>query len=133
MQYVDANALVKVYVGEPDAARAQEILNADPDWMTAGHTIVEVRRNLARILRGDALTSERNRFTRHWAAMSVVELTPSVCERAASISETTGLRTMDALHLGAAQVAASGMIPFVTFDVRLAHAARSLGWTVLGS
>ena len=34
----------------------------------------------------------------------------------------------DALHLAAAERAGGRSVPIVTFDVRLGHAGRSLGW-----
>lgn len=42
------------------------------------------------------------------------------------------VRTLDALHLGAALRLGTG-ITFCTFDARLAHAARSLGFVVAGA
>jgi predicted nucleic acid-binding protein len=63
----------------------------------------------------------------------VVELTHEVCEAAAELAEVTGARSLDALHLGAAKVVGGGALPFVTFDLRQAQAARALGWVVLGS
>jgi len=55
-----------------------------------------------------------------------------VCERAGDLAETLGVRTLDAFHLGAAERAGAGALHFLTYDVRQAQAARSLGWTVLG-
>ena len=52
---------------------------------------------------------------------------------AGDVVEITGARTLDALHLGAARVVGGGALPIVTFDLRQAQAARSLGWVVLGS
>lgn len=63
----------------------------------------------------------------------MVALDDAVCRRAAVFAETIGARTLDALHLAAAEVVGGGAMPFVTFDRRLAGAARSLGWTVLGA
>lgn len=48
--YVDTSALLKRYVEEPDSDRADELLAADPELVTARHTVVEVRRNLSRLL-----------------------------------------------------------------------------------
>lgn len=101
--------------------------------MTARHTAVEVRRNLARELQGAAPRAARRQFDRDWGAVAVVELTGDVFEAAAQIAEVTGARTLDALLLGAAREAGGGALPFVTFDLRQAPVARSLGWTVLGS
>jgi predicted nucleic acid-binding protein len=49
------------------------------------------------------------------------------------MAEATGARTLDALHLAAAQRIGGGALPFVTADLRQAQIARSLGWVVLGS
>lgn len=131
--YVDASALLKLYFEEPDSDHAEELLSSDPEWVTARHTAVEVRRNLARELGGSELAAARRQFERDWRAMAVVELTAEVCEAAAQIAELTGARTLDALHLGAAKVVGGGALPVITFDLRQAQAARALGWTVLGS
>jgi uncharacterized protein len=48
--YVDSSALLKRYVDEPDSETAESLLRSDPSLLTARHAIVEVRRNLARLL-----------------------------------------------------------------------------------
>lgn len=47
-------------------------------------------------------------------------------------TEQTAVRTLDALHLGAAQRLGTAMT-FLTFDVRQAQAARALGFAVAGA
>ena len=129
--YVDSSALLKRHVDEPDSNLANEILGSDESLMTARHTIVEVRRNLARLLdQGDAAAA-RSAFLTDMKAFGIVELDAFTCESAASISELTGARTLDALHLAAAQRLGGSSIGFVTFDLRQAQAARTLGMTVL--
>jgi predicted nucleic acid-binding protein len=91
-----------------------------------------VRRNLARLLEGDPLERARERFRAHWRALDVIAVDAETCELAAQLAAQTGARTLDALHLGAAAVAA-GDLPIVTFDRRLAEAARPLGWEVRGA
>jgi hypothetical protein len=131
--YVDSSALLKRYLDEPDSDRFDDALSADPQWVTARHTRVEVRRNLARALEGRDLRAARAQFERDWERCDVVELDERTCEVAAGIAEATGARTLDALHLGAAQRAGGGALPVLTADLRQAGAARGLGWTVLGS
>lgn len=131
--YIDTSAVLKRYLDEPDSEAAETLLASDPEWVTARHTAVEVRRNLARALTGRDLTRARESFAADWMTMAIVELDESTCELAATVAETLGARTLDALHLGAAQRVGRGAIPFVTFDLRQAQVARSLGWTVLGS
>jgi uncharacterized protein len=130
--YIDSSVLLKAYLDEPESDRAADLLQADPRWVTARHTSVEVRRNLARTLEGRPALEARDQFLRHWEAMFVIEVDEAVCEAASQIAEVTGIRSPDALHLGAARRLGPGAIPFVTFDLRQAQAARTLGWTVLG-
>ncbi|MGH9048988.1 MAG: type II toxin-antitoxin system VapC family toxin [Acidimicrobiia bacterium] len=131
--YVDASALLKRYVDEPDRDAGDEILLADTEWVTARHTFVEVHRNLARLLEGSAFARARDDFVFDWERMIVVELDEPTCDRAAELAVTLGVRTLDALHLAAAQRVGGPALPFVTYDLRQAQAARSLGWQVLGS
>ena len=131
--YVDSSAFLKLYLEESDSRRSEELLSADPVWVTGRHTSIEVRRNLARTLRGTPLVTARRQFARDWEATAVVELTAEVCDAAAELGELTGARSLDALHLGAARVVGGGALPLVTFDLRQAQIARGLGWVVLGS
>ena len=51
---------------------------------------------------------------------------------AADIADLTSIRTLDALHLAAASRIGIEDVLFLTFDVRQAVAARTLGMRVLG-
>jgi uncharacterized protein len=129
--YVDSSALMKRYVREADTERANQLLASDPEVVTARHTLVEVRRNLARLLDPAGAANARQDFAADLADISIVELDEGTCEVAATIAEQTGVRALVALHLGAARRFGTG-ISFLTFDVRQAEAARSLGFRVLG-
>jgi predicted nucleic acid-binding protein len=130
--YVDSSALLKRYVDEPDSERAVELLTSDPVLVTGRHTIVEVRRNLARALGPSDATAARAAFAADIATFAIVELDAATTELAATIAEQTGVRTLDALHLGAARRLGTGL-PFLTFDVRQAQTARTLGLAVVGA
>jgi predicted nucleic acid-binding protein len=130
--YADTSALLKRYVEEDDSDLAVELLDSDPTLVTGRHTVVEVRRNLARLLSGTVLTEARQSFATDLGAFSIVELEAATCELAATIAEQTGVRTLDALHLGAARRLGTA-ITFLTFDLRQGQAARGLGFRVVGS
>jgi uncharacterized protein len=130
--YADSSALLKRYVAEPDSGVADSYLRNEPAPVTARHTVVEVRRNLARLLAGRELAAARSAFRRDLEALSIVELDQATCEGAAAIAEITGVRTLDALHLSAVQRVGGPAVPLLTFDVRQAQAARALGLTVVG-
>lgn len=131
--YLDASALLTLYLDEPDSENVARIMSSDRRWLTAGHTLVEVRRNLARGLRGRDLSRARRRFSKDWEAMDVVELDLATCVVAASIAERTGARSVDALHLAAARRLEDESLMFVTYDRRQGESARSLGFSVVGS
>lgn len=131
--YVDASALLKRYVDEHDSPACEAILRSDPSLITGRHTLVEVRRNLARLVAPSDLGAVKDLFARDVEAISLVELDAVTCESAATIAELTGVRTLGALHLAAAQRVGGSALPFLTYDLRQAQAARSLGFTVLGA
>jgi predicted nucleic acid-binding protein len=67
-------------------------------------------------------------------ALDLVPLQPAVLARAADPFPTS-LRTLDALHLASADLVRSRYadLTFATHDRELAMAARSLGFSVLGT
>jgi hypothetical protein len=92
---------------------------------------VEVLRNLARLLSGRDLAAARLALANDLRSISIIEIDEATCESAAMIAETTGVRTLDALHLAAAQRVSAPGVGFLTFDLRQAQAARALGLTVV--
>lgn len=129
--YIDSSALLKRYVDEPDSDAANALLASDPSLLTARHTIIEVRRNLARLLDERDANAAKAAFLEDIGVFGIIELDSVTCDTAAEIAELTGARTLDALHLAAAQRLGGAAVPFVTFDVRQAQAARILGLVVL--
>jgi predicted nucleic acid-binding protein len=130
--YADSSALLKRYVDEPDSQRAVELLASDDELVTGRHTVVEVRRNLARLLEPVAATAARAAFVHDLESFALIELDADTCEVSATIAEQTGVRTLDAMHLGAARRLGT-TLTFLTFDVRQAQAARALGFVVAGA
>lgn len=129
--YLDSSALLKRYVVEPESAACERRLLGDPVWVTARHTLVEIRRNLARLLSGSALATAREQLASDWRRVAVVELDEDLCDLAAEIAESTGARSLDALHLAAA--ARVGGLTFITYDRRQSAAARALGLAAWGA
>jgi predicted nucleic acid-binding protein len=130
--YVDSSALAKRYVAELDSDAADAALLADPAWVTGNHTFVEVVLALSRRLTEADAASAIATFESDWRRTLVVGLDDLVCRRAAEIGRATGARSLDALHLAAAERAGGRTLPILTFDQRLAEAARTLGFEVAG-
>ncbi len=129
--YVDASALMKRYVDEHDSEAAVGLMAADPVLVTSRLTEVEVRRNLTRLLDGASLTAARRQVATDLDAFALVSLDAVTCNEAARIAEETLCRSLDALHLASA-VRAGAATTLLTFDVRQAQVARSLGLAVVG-
>jgi predicted nucleic acid-binding protein len=131
--YADSSALIKRYVAEDDSEVAESVLLSDTGWVTGRHTFVEVMLAIHRRLGDTERAVASAAFQRDWERTFVVALDDAVCRRAAELGIVTGARALDALHLAAAERAGGRSVPIVTFDVRLAQAARSLGFGVIGS
>lgn len=101
--YADSSALLKRYIHEPDSGVAESFLQSEPSLVTARHTLVEVRRNLTRLLRGRDLVAARAGLLRDLELLSIIELDEVTCDGASAVAEVTGVRTLDALHLAAVQ------------------------------
>ena len=129
--YVDTSALLKRYVEERDSDAAEQHMASDPVLVTSWLTEVELRRNITRLLVGEDLLRTRRLVQSDLDAFAVVNLDVATCNEAARIAEQTLCRSLDALHLAAARRAGE-LTTFLTFDVRQAQAARSIGMAVVG-
>ena len=130
--YVDSSALLKLYIDEADSGMARDLLAASTVLATSWLSLVEVRRNLARLLEGAALTRARETAERDFDAMALVSLDERGWRDAADIGETLGVRSLDAMHLAAARQIGLASLVFCTFDLRQGMAARQLGLGVVG-
>lgn len=130
--YVDTSALLKRYISESDSDVAEQYMAADPILVTCRLTEVELRRNLARLLDGEELLSARRQVQTDLSAFALISIDSATCNGAALIAEQTQCRSLDALHVAAAHRTGESTT-FLTFDVRQAQAARSVGLVVLGA
>lgn len=131
--YVDSSALLKRYVDEHDSPVAEQLLHSDPVLVTSWVTAVEVHRNLARLLSGVELRRAVRQFDTDLDALALVVADEVVCRAAARLGAELGVRSLDAIHLASAQRLLIAGLAFITFDLRQAQAARSVGFTVLGA
>jgi predicted nucleic acid-binding protein len=122
--YVDASALAKLIVDEAEGDALRAFLAPIARQATSIVGRVEVERTVAR--RAPARLA-------HVAGLLddlvIVALEPDVAAAAATIGPPT-LRTLDAIHLASAAALGSDLEALVTYDRRLAEAARALGMRV---
>jgi predicted nucleic acid-binding protein len=130
--YVDTSALMKRYVEEDGSDIAEAWLRADPVLVTSWVTLIETRRNLARLLGGADLVAARQQCVADLDQFALLVVDEPLSHAAAEVAEVLGVRSPDAVHLASAERLRVAGLTFLTFDFRQAQAARSLGFTVVG-
>jgi predicted nucleic acid-binding protein len=141
LKYWDSSAIVPLLLTEVHSARAAEIYQQDSQICVWCITPVEVWSAIAASRRSGKLGSPDVRrlrtrlevMERDWAKMSDVTATRGRVRR---ILDTHPLKPADALQLAAALHVVQDrpeLLPFVTFDRRLAEAAEIEGFRVEGS
>ena len=124
--YLDASALVKLAVREPETPALERAVIEREAIFTSTIGAIELHRALAR-------TGSANAVDQADAVLEAVflaELTPDARARAGRL-EPTSLRTLDAIHVATALSLSLADLDFITFDDRQAAAARACGLRVL--
>ncbi len=135
--YLDASAVVKLYVAEAASDLVRELVEQADAIFTVRITYAEVRAALARGRREGLLSAGKLRaavrlLDEDWGRYSVVEVSDALVRLAGSLSERHALRGYDAVQLaGALEVSEVGETTrFGCFDERLAVAADGEGLAV---
>jgi predicted nucleic acid-binding protein len=124
--YLDTSALVKLVVAEPGTAELRAWLTeVDRDLVACDLARTELLRAVwraapDRVLQARAVLD----------SITLTELSALVFEQAGRLDPTT-LRSLDAIHLAAALDLGDDLDGLVTYDDRLAEAARSNGIAVV--
>jgi hypothetical protein len=120
--YLDTSALIKLVVAEPESPALRTYLGTIPDdtLFTAALTRTELIRAVRRV---DPAAITRSRHL--LGGLATVNLTTSLLD-AAALLEPPLLRSLDAIHLAAAQRAGADLRAVITYDARMADAARLL-------
>lgn len=124
MLYLDASAVVKLVVREPETEALVATIRADPETVSSALVWAEVVR---------AARRAGVRARRAEAVLERIALAP-VDEgilRTAALLDPRALRTLDAIHLATALSLREDLAALVTYDARLAEAALAAGLGVL--
>ena len=122
-------------VPEAESAALQaELINHD-EWLAAIVCVTEVMRATHRWVtaagvRGRAAAARVTRAEEVLRSVALIDVDRAAVWRAGNV-EPSELRSLDAIHLASAIDLASDLDGFVTYDLRLAAAARTAGLTVL--
>jgi predicted nucleic acid-binding protein len=126
--YLDASAIVKLATAEAETEALRAHLAQHRYLITSRLATVEVPRALKR--RGpDSEASAAEPMRQLFDFLLVVELDAAIALNAASLAPAT-LRSLDAIHLASALAIGDELLEIVTYDDRLAAAAREAGLKV---
>ena len=121
--YLDSSAIVKFIVAEPESVALvswRAGLDVDDVLMTCELAIAEVLRAVRRV------DGDIDMALAHLGALDHLVVDRDLRLSAGGL-EPTGIRTLDAIHLAAASAAGDELGAVVTYDDRMANAARDLG------
>ena len=127
---LDTSALLGRYLSGPHRSVVLDAMAADPVWCAAALARTEA---LGMVDRVCDLPTDGDRLRRalrdDWERIHVVPLDQRCLDRAAELTREQPLRTVDALHLAAAD-RLPRPVTFVTFDPRQIPVALTLGFDV---
>ena len=124
VSYVDASALTKLALDEPDSV-AMRRWYVERDHIASSRIgLIETRRAVGRG------PHDPEHLETIIGSVVAIELDARIADQAAVVGPPS-LRTLDAIHLATAVSLGPEVDAFVTYDDRLAAAARSLGLPVV--
>lgn len=126
--YLDASAIAKLATLEAETRALRAHLRQHQHLITSRLATVEVSRALLRRSPETQATAAEP-IREIFEHLLVVELDEGIAATAATLAPAT-LRSLDAIHLASALAIGEELTEVVTYDARLAAAARSAGLEV---
>ena len=124
LTYVDSSAIVKLAVAEPESQALRRHLSRRQPLVSSALARTEVVRAL--MPSGEAAVARGEEVLRR---IQLLRVNDRVLRQAGRM-EPAELRSVDAIHLASAQQIGASIRQIVTYDERMAAAARTSGWTV---
>ena len=125
--YVDSSALLKLVLPEPERPELERVLSRWPDRISSVILVIECQR-IAK--RAGVPAGLRSRLDGELGTVALIRLDEPVQRLAGSLGPRE-LRSLDAIHLATALSCGDYPEAFITYDDRLAAAARTLHLNVL--
>ncbi|HEX2223385.1 MAG TPA: type II toxin-antitoxin system VapC family toxin [Thermoanaerobaculia bacterium] len=125
--YLDSSALVKLVLPERETAALRSILPRFAGLVSSALAEVEVYRAIWRV---SSNPKTRQNAGQVLARVNLLDLDNPILSMASALEPKT-LRSLDALHLASALSLGTDLQALVTYDARLAEAARQTGLEVL--
>jgi predicted nucleic acid-binding protein len=125
--YLDSSALLKLVLPEAECAALESAIQRWPDRLTSELSAVECQRAVRRQPEAAVLSP---RMEDVLSSLTLLRIDQALLRLAGTIGPTR-LRSLDAIHLASALSIGDYPEAFVTYDGRLAEAARAAGLNVL--
>jgi uncharacterized protein len=125
LTYVDSSAIVKLAVQEPESAALRRFLARRQPLVSSALARTEVARAL--LPSGPEAVARGEEVLRR---MQLLRINDRVLSAAGNLLPPE-LRSLDAIHLASADQLRASVQQIVTYDERMADAARTIGWTVV--
>jgi uncharacterized protein len=119
--YLDSSAIVKLVVAEPESRALRAHLRRRKPLLSSALARTEVVRAL---LPAGAIAMARGREVLR--RLDLIRINDRVLDMAGTL-EPAQVRSLDAIHLATAQLLGEDLGQIITYDDRMADAARSLG------
>jgi predicted nucleic acid-binding protein len=123
--YLDSSAIVKLAVEEPESLALRQFLRRGRPCVSSALAQTEVARALLPLGPG-AVRRGRDVLSR----LELIRVSNRIL-RAAGRLRPAELRSLDAIHVATADQLGRSLTRLVTYDQRLASAAKAMGWSVV--
>lgn len=125
LTYLDSSAIVKLAIREPESSALRRYLNRRQPLVSSALARTEVARAL--MPSGPVAVARGQDVLRR---IQLLRINDRVLSEAGYL-EPAELRSLDAIHLASARQLGASVRQIVTYDDRMAEAARALGWSVI--
>lgn len=126
LAYLDSSAMAKLLVPESESSALEAAILGKDGLVSSRLSVAECGRALMRAGRkpsGDAVDDVLGAFV-------LIDVSAALLQEAAGLAPAL-LRALDAIHVVTALSLADPQVEFITYDLRMAAAARAHGLTVL--
>jgi predicted nucleic acid-binding protein len=124
LTYVDSSAIVKLVVAEPESKELRRYLARRQPLVSSALARTEVVRAL--MPSGEDAVARGHEVLRR---VQLLRVNDRVLTEAGRLKPTE-LRSLDAIHLASASQFGTSVGQIVTYDERMAEAAKAIGWSV---
>ena len=124
VSYIDSSAIVKLIVEEAESVGLKSHLHGRRPLVSSALARTEVKRAVLAL--GSSAVSRASDVLKR---VELIRINNRVLDEAGSL-HPEDVRSLDAIHLATAALLGATLGELITYDIRMASAAKTLGWNV---